>query len=108
MIYRAVLVLFAAVSLPITSQADDICPEPPVVEYYDAATEQQIPTEEIVGVWYVEEVIDTPTEVGTVYALFISPTDHEYEIDTSWIIYGDDAPVSIEEMEQRFRALAMN
>lgn len=104
MVFRAVL-LAACAALPLQADTAHIsyCPLPPMVEYYHDATEEQILPEDIVGVWYVEDVIPIELDVGIVYAVFISPTDLEYEIDTGWISYGDQVPVPPDIVETQFR-----
>ncbi len=110
MFRAAVLSSFVAVSFPVASE--DVCPPPPVVEYFSAETEESIPREEIVGVWFVEEVIVTPTDTGIVYGLFISEAiGVEYEIDTAWIAEakeGGTEMLTLEEIEARYEAMTMN
>ncbi|MCU0677987.1 MAG: hypothetical protein MUF19_00160 [Candidatus Pacebacteria bacterium] len=67
--------------------------------------------EDIVGVWFVEEVISTETELGTVFALFITEADVEYDIDTTWIAEANEdgtVMITLDEIEARYEAFAMN
>ncbi len=105
-----VLILFMAFSFPAGS--DPLCPPPPVVEYYSAETEEQMLPEDIVGVWFVEEVIVTQTETGPIYGLFITEAEGvEYEIDTAWIAEANEdgtVLVNLNEIEAHYKALATN